>query len=62
MVDERHDEYEERNGVLRCKYCGSVNQEFLKEADQIIWTDKPYKFYIVKNGKQYKFYMDHWTP
>lgn len=57
-----HDSYIEREGILRCKYCGSVSKEFLKKADSIIYTDKSYKMYIVKDGKQYKFYMDHWTP
>jgi hypothetical protein len=57
-----HTEYQERDGVLRCKYCGSVSMDFLKNADEIIYTDKTYKMYIIKDSKQYKFYMDHWIP
>lgn len=59
-MEENHDEYVERDGVLRCKYCGSVSREFRNNADRIIWTDKLYKMYVIKDNKQYKFYVDHY--
>lgn len=51
--------YVEREGVLRCAYCGSVQHELVEIADSIIITDKPNKFYVIKNNKQYKYYVGH---
>ncbi len=58
-MEERHDEFEEREGVLRCKYCGSVKYDFYVTGDTFLTTDKSNKFYVFKDGKQYKFYLGH---
>lgn len=52
----------EREGVLVCGFCGSITfEEYMKaKIDDIIATDKDYKVYVIINGKQYKFYRDHY--
>lgn len=52
----------ERDGQLVCGFCGSVTFQAYMNAkvEDIIATDKDYKVYVIIDGKQYKFYRDHY--
>ncbi|RTL05714.1 hypothetical protein EKK58_07425 [Candidatus Dependentiae bacterium] len=56
------DEWIEREGVLRCSYCGSVHPDYvfqaIKEGKHITPTDKTYKIYVDDSAK---FYFQHFS-